>query len=194
MDLKLRGPNYAKLGKVQSEQEFEEKWVHWNDKRKCVESRVRLRKMQSSGLVENSHITPIPYRHGCEMWSLCENWLLFRRNAFTGTVLRIAVENVRGHLRLQSASIGCIRLQRLLTSTACAVTDEFRFLWAHRVVSVTNQYLSSALPARSMSLNTFRRKLKTHLFEQQLDDETSSGATMAIFWQFCAVYKYSCAN
>jgi len=70
----------------------------------------------------------------------------------------LPVEKVQGRSRLRSASTGCVDLPRVQTSVG---QRSFVF---HRP-TVWNS-LPSALRDSSLSLNTFRRRLKTRLFGQ----------------------------
>ena len=70
----------------------------------------------------------------------------------------VPVENVQGGPRLRSASTGCVDLPRVQTSVGqCSFAFHGPTVW---------NSLPSALRDSSLSLNTFKRRLKTHLFGQ----------------------------
>jgi len=119
-----------------------------------------------SGARRRDHITPV-------LHSL--HWLPVRRRIFfkTAVLVRkcihgvappyvqevcVRVEKVQGRSRLRSASTGCVDLPRVQTSVG-------QRNFAFHGPTVWNS-LPSALRDSSLSLNTFKRRLETHLFGQ----------------------------
>ena len=118
-----------------------------------------------SGAQQRDHITPV-------LRSL--HWLPVRRRIYFKTAVLVwkcihgvapisarslrAGREVQGRSRLRSASTGCVDLPRVQTSVG---QRSFTF----HGPTVWNS-LPSALCDSSLSLNTFKRRLKTHLFGQ----------------------------
>jgi len=119
-----------------------------------------------SGARRRDHITPV-------LRSL--HWLPVRQRIFFKTAVLVwkcihgvappylqeacvPVEKVQGRSRLRSASTGCVDLPRVQTSVG-------QRSFAFHGPTVWNS-LPSALRDSSLSLNTFKRRLKTYLFGQ----------------------------